>query len=375
MAHSYTPGLKVIPCMKVQKRRLLPIPGEVLVKVGDKVKAEQVVARTELPGKVHSINIANRMGCGASEVREFLKVKEGDVIARNGILAENKPWIPFFKTTVQSPVAGTIGAISAITGLMLIHEAPTVLNLLAYIDGTVTEVQPTFGVTVEHDSTFIQGIFGIGGEVNGEISVAVKGPDEELLPEHINETHRGKIIIGGNHIGLDSIEKAKSVGAKAVVAGGLHDRDLRHILGYDIGVAVTGTEQIGITIVITEGFGHIPMAEHTFNLIKSREGEKASLSGATQIRAGVMRPELIVPGAPCDGTYKVKSADEVGAIKVGDPVRIIREPNFGQLGTVTALPSELLKIATESHVRVMEVTLEHGEKLTIPRANVELVEK
>ena len=50
------------------------------------------------------------------------------------------------------------------------------------------------------------------------------------------------------------------------------------------------------------------MAERTFELLASREGEDAAVNGATQIRAGVMRPEIVVPlradartGAVTDG--------------------------------------------------------------------------
>ena len=69
----------------------------------------------------------------------------------------------------------------------------------------------------------------------------------------------------------------------------------RNFFGYDLGVAITGSEEIGITLVITEGFGKIPMAQRTFELLKSRTGAKTSINGATQIRAGVVRPEIIIP--------------------------------------------------------------------------------
>ena len=33
------------------------------------------------------------------------------------------------------------------------------------------------------------------------------------------------------------------------------------MLGYDLGVAITGSERIGLTVVITEGFGEIAMSD------------------------------------------------------------------------------------------------------------------
>lgn len=374
MAHAYTPGLKVIPCTVLRKKRLLPIPGKVLVEMDKQVEALDIVAQTQLPGKVFSVNVANRLAVEPAETQGYMLKKEGDPVRKGEILAENKPFLKWFKTAVESPVTGTIETVSTVTGQVLLREPPKILPIRSYVKGKIVEVVPDYGVTVESEGTFIQGIFGIGGETNGEISVAVNSPDEDLAAECLNETHKGKIVIGGKHACLATIKRAVELGVHAIVVGGIHDRDLRQLLGYDIGVAVTGTEQIGITLIVTEGFGMIPMAEYTFKLLSSRNGEKASVSGATQIRAGVMRPEILVPGYPKNVTTCKKEHGR-GWIEPGDPVRIIREPHFGVIGTVKSLPPELTKVGSESHVRVLEVNLPGGETLVIPRANIEVLEK
>jgi len=374
MAHAYTPGLKVMPCTLFRKKRLLPIPGQVLVELGKEVEATDMVAQTELPGKVFPVNVANRMSVSPDEIKDLLLKKEGDTVKKGEIIAENKPFIKWFKTSIESPIDGTVDSVSNVTGQIMLREPPKVLPLLSYVKGKVVEVTPNFGVTVESEGTFIQGIFGIGGETNGEIMMAAKSPDEELTPESITEAARGKIIIGGKHAGLTVIKRCVEMGVKAIVVGGIHDRDLRQLLGYDIGVAVTGTEQVGLTLIVTEGFGMIPMAEYTFKLLAIGNGEKASVSGATQIRAGVMRPEIIVPGFPKNVT-ECKKDQGRGWIEPGDPIRIIREPHFGVIGTVKSLPPELTIIGSESHARVLEVTLDGGEVIVIPRANIEVLEK
>jgi len=338
------------------------------------VEALDVVAQTELPGKVFSVNVANRLAVAPEEIQAFMRKKEGDPVKKGEILAENNPFLKWFKTSVESPIDGVVETVSLVTGQVLLREPPRALPIGAYIKGRVVEVTPGFGVTVESEGTFIQGIFGIGGETNGEIVMVASSPEEDLLPESLNETHKGKIVIGGKHASLATINRAIALGVHAVVVGGIHDRDLRKLLGYDIGVAVTGTEKIGVTIIVTEGFGLIPMADYTFKLLASRNGEKASVSGATQIRAGVMRPEIIVPGYPKNVTA-CKKEEGRGWIEPGDPIRIIREPHFGVIGTVKSLPPELTKIGSESNVRVLEVVLPGGETLVIPRANIEVLEK
>ena len=59
---------------------------------------------------------------------------------------------------------------------------------------------------------------------------------------------------------------------------------------------------------------------------------------------------------------------------MGDLIRIIREPYFGAIARVRTLPAELQLIPTESQVRVLVATLPDGRDVTIPRANVEMIE-
>jgi hypothetical protein len=63
-----------------------------------------------------------------------------------------------------------------------------------------------------------------------------------------------------------------------------------------------------------------------------------------------------------------------GELSPGTPVRIIRDPWFGRLGTVAALPHEPRVLESGSKARVLEVRLDSGDSVTVPRANVELIE-
>ena len=374
MAHSYTPGLTVTEQAVVRRRRMLSLPGSVLVTTGENVRANQAVARAELPGKVYPLNLANQLGVAPDEISEYLIKKAGDPVQKDEILAENKPLIKWFKTEILSPITGVVESVSTVTGQVLLREPPRVLELLGYIDGLIVEVIPHQGVVVETNCSLVQGIFGIGGETWGEIVIAVTSPDEVLTPRHLTANMKGKVVVGGSFISSDALARAKDAGVAGLVIGGIHDKDLRALLGYDLGVAITGTEQVGFTLILTEGFGTIPMAGKTFNLLSAHAGQQASISGATQIRAGVIRPEIIIPkGGTSDGRGTATVPEREG-IRIGDQVRIIRDPLFGRIGEVASLPSDLQKIPTESEVRVMEVRFADGSTAMIPRANIELIE-
>ena len=373
MAHSYTPGLTVTEQATVRRRRLLSLPGIVLVTAGERVRANQPVARAELPGKVYPLNLANQLGVAPDEIHEYLIKKAGDSVTKDEVLAENKPLIKWFKTEVLSPITGVVESLSTVTGQVLLREPPRVLELLGYVDGLIVEVIPQQGVVVETNCSLVQGIFGIGGETRGEIVIAATSPDEALEPRHLTPAMKGKVVVGGSFISSEALTRAKEVGVAGLVIGGIHDKDLRALLGYDLGVAITGTEQVGFTLILTEGFGTIPMAGKTFNLLSAHVGQQASISGATQIRAGVIRPEIIIPKGT-SGTQAVAAVAEREGIRIGDQVRVIRDPLFGKIGEVECLPSELQNIPTESDVRVMEVRFPDGSRAMIPRTNIELIE-
>ncbi len=377
MAHAYTPGLRVAPDAIIRKRRLLPIPGEVLVSEGTQVSATTEVAQTALPGKVYPVNVVNQLSIAPGEILAYMLKHEGEAIAKDEPIAENKPFIKWFKTQVRAPISGTVESISKVTGQVFLREPPEVIRLSAYIDGTIVEVTPQQGVVVESHCAFLQGIFGVGGETAGMITLAVRSPDEVLTAAHVKPEYKDQIVIGGALAQKETFARVRELGVRALVVGGVHDRDLKELLGYDLGVAITGTERIGFTLIITEGFGTIPMAKRTFDLLAAKVGQQASCSGATQIRAGVIRPEVIIPLSQRNefqvSSFKFQVSE--GGIKVGDTIRIIREPYFGIIARVKDLPSELQLIPTESHVRVLVATLPDGRDVTIPRANVEMIEE
>lgn len=373
MAQGYTPGLKVTPWTRWRCRRVLPIPGEVRVATGAKVQAEEVIAETAMPGDATPVNVAKLLGVPAGELTKHLLIKAGDVINVGQVVAQSKGLFGLFSSEVKATVAGTVESVSTVTGMMIVRGEPLRVQVRAYLTGTVVEVLPNEGAVIEADAAVIQGIFGIGGEAYGVIHPVCANPDEDLSDEKLNGDLRGKIIIGGRKVTQAAIRKAQQLGVAAVVTGGIDDQDLREILGYDLGVAITGSETIGLTIVITEGFGEIAMARRTFELLQHHAGQRASVNGTTQIRAGVLRPEILIPlEAPIAKSTEAKR--EEGQLIVGAPVRIIREPEFGSLGTVAALPSEPTILASESKARVVTVALARGNTVTVPRANVELIE-
>jgi hypothetical protein len=373
MAHAYTPGLKVTENLLVRKHRILPLKGEVVVKVGDRLNPSDVVARTHLPGNVVPLNVANKLGVPPEDLPMVMLKKEGDPIKEGEQIALKKSFIKWFSSAASATINGTIESVSSITGQVLQRGEPIPVEVTSYVKGTVAEVVENEGVVMETYASFVQGIFGIGGETFGDVRIAVADNATILEDNLITDDMKDKVVVGGSMVTAAALKKAISMGVRGIVVGGFDDKDLRDFLGYDIGVAITGNEDVGITLVVTEGFGQISMAQKTFDLLKRHEGEMACINGATQIRAGVIRPEVVIP-TEIDKKLANLAASGVGGLATGSPIRVIRHPYFGYLGTVTDLPAPLHVLESESKARVLKVQFDDGSEVVVPRANVEMIE-
>ncbi len=377
MAKAFTPGLTVTARASYRARRILPIAGEVTVKAGDRVEAGTVVAQTFMDGDVFPMKVASALGAQPKDLPGLMLKQVGDAVRKDEPIARSKGIFGMMRTEARSTADGVIESVGESTGMVMVRGPKVPIEVRAYVAGTVVEVLPGEGAVVEAAAALVQGIFGIGGEVHGPVAMACAGPDEELDADDVTPAMRGCVVVGGARMTAAAIARAREVGAAAVVSGGIDDQDLRDFLGHDIGVAVTGSERMGITLIVTEGFGSIAMAARTFALLASHAGRTASVNGATQIRAGVMRPEIVVPleagGVAGEGAV-VAGGATAGVLEVGTPVRVIRDPHFGVLGTVAALPEQPAVLGSGSKARVLEVAVAGGERITVPRANVELIE-
>tara|TARA_Y100000768_G_scaffold333385_1_gene273389 strand:- start:246 stop:1373 length:1128 start_codon:yes stop_codon:yes gene_type:complete len=373
MAHAYTPGLKVLQHSKIRKERRLPIKGEVHKNIGDIVEADEIVAETKLPGNVHMVKVANRLNVAPGDIHDVLSVTEGDFVEKGDLIAETQGIFGFFKTSLRSPISGKIESISDVTGQIVMREKPLPVEVDAYVSGMVSEIIKDEGVTIESEAAYVQGIFGIGGEARGDLEIVSASRDNELTIEDIKESHTGKIIVGGSFIGIDAYKKALELKLKGIVVGGFNYYDLEEVLGYRLGVAITGTEDLQTSLVVTEGYGNIKMSERTYNLLKSHDGKFVSINGATQIRAGVIRPEIVIPLKKGEISGVNYSKNQNLGMEIDSLVRVIRAPFFGKIGKVIALPPDLKRMESETMVRVAEIKID-GENVVVPRSNLEMLQ-
>lgn len=317
------------------------------------------------------VDVASELRCRPSEIPQHMLRQVGQEVLQGQMIAKKGEAQAFFTKTAIAPISGIISEINGQTGKVTISRPFKQVEVDAYISGRVTEVLPGQGCVVQTPGIRLNGIFGVGKETCGEIRVVTGGPDETLTAEMIVPELAGKVVVGGSFATNEALSKALETGVKAVVTGTVNYLNLTASLGVKLGVGITGQEATGMTVVLMEGFGHLSMRREVWDVLKALEGLPASVNGATQIRAGAIRPEVVVPLPLYSGPIgDDEPVDE--DLRAGLRVRVVSQPHFGAIGTVTHIVKEPEAVETEAMVPVVRVLLQDGREVSIPRANVEV---
>ncbi len=178
----------------------------------------------------------------------------------------------------------------------MIRGAAIPVQVRAYLSGKVVEVLPKEGCVIEDDVMFVQGIFGIGGETEGVIQVACGGHGETLDADAITADMKGAVILGGARMTAAALRegdrgrrrrgglrRTRRPGSQGTPRPRPRGRDHRQRDHRDHGDRHRGIRRH------RDGGAHLATARG-----RGPDGSP-SVNGATQIRAGVMRPEILVP--------------------------------------------------------------------------------
>ena len=375
MADAFAPGLAVEADTEIERLRELPLPGRVCYRIGDQVAADAVVLEADLPGDLFILRVAEQLGIDADEVMQSLKIQAGQSVQEGQLLCEHRGLFGFLTSRFVSPASGMVEFIADRTGHIGLRMPSRPLAVHAHVAGQIVAIEERKSVTLRTRAAFVQGIFGVGGERRGIVQPLAIGPAERITPASIPADAKGKVLVGGTRPSAEALAHAGSLGVAGMICGSLDDQALRDYLGYDLGIALTGDEEVPTTLIATEGFGELSLSSHVWELLKGFAGKLASINGATQVRAGAVRPEIIIAHPPqqlAAGAAAGIPAKGRGLV-VGAKVRLIRVPYFGRYAEVTELPAKPEPLETGTLARVLRAKLESGETVTVPRANVELL--
>lgn len=344
-------SVRVLPLARIRRERLLPVPGTVHVSFHQEVTAETVIAEAELAGELASVEIGAHVAFDRRRVEKALLVQPGDVVSLDQPLAAGRNGLRRWE--VRSPAAGVILAIDD-EGRILIQLASRPVQLLAGMYGRVVNVMPRFGAVIEGSGALFQGIWGNGRESFGVLRLLTMGANEPLTAEQFDVALRGTIVVGGATIDREGLEAARDVQVRGLIVGAMP---------YEL---VTLARTLAFPVVLTEGFGRVPIAPPIYEGIAACDGREALLDGRYEPRWGRQLPELFVPlNRPAE------PVPEPGPLAEGQQVRLLAPPRFGRIGRIVRLAAGTRPTESGLALPGCEVRLEDGEVVFVPYSNLE----
>ncbi|MEM3063335.1 MAG: hypothetical protein QW303_07320, partial [Nitrososphaerota archaeon] len=185
--------------------------------------------------------------------------------------------------------------------------------------------------------TQIFGVAGSGKERGGILRVASKA-DEFLLPEAVAHGCKGAVLAGGAIITGDAFRKSMLLEASGIIVGGINVRDFWAAGGGRFG-SFNFSSDVGITLVVIEGFGHLPISTSVYETLVENNGRFALVNGNL---ARIIIPHLEKPARNLD---KIQIPD-YKELEVGSKVRITSGLNIITSGEVVEIGVGKEKLAS-----------------------------
>ena len=347
------PVTHILPVTHIQRARRLPSNGRVLVRTTQKVNGTDVIAESHQEGKHVLVNVRRALGLASTKDTESLierkvgeKIQKGDVIARAG---------KFLPKVVRSPEDGEIVAIN--NGQVLLEVDSKVYQLKAGFSGNVIQLLPDRGAIIETHGVLVQGIWGNNQIDQGVMLVLAQTADESLKRDRLDVSMRGAVILGGNCADAEALKMANELPLRGLILGGL-----------EAGLIPLANKLV-FPLIVLDGFGPVPMNAAAFKLLSTNEKRDTCLNAAAWNLSSGDRPEIIIP-LPVEGNLPKETDD----FKPDQEVRIQGAPYTGQIATLVRVRPWLTALPNGLRVPAADVRLESNEVVSIPLANLDVLE-
>jgi hypothetical protein len=355
MKASYLPPVShVMPLTIVRRDRTLPFAGTITARLNERVQAVDVIAEAETAPRHVFLDLARGLGVPPKEAPGFLVRQKGDRVEEGDTIAGP---VGVARRTVRAPADGRIVAVDGSRVLFEVRGEPTVLR--AGMPAMVVSSDGVQTVTLETTAGLVQGIWGNGRMDFGVMRTLGSGPAARMQTDMLDINLRGAVLIGGMCDQPAPLHQATELNVRGIVLGSITS-DL-------IPVAL----RLTYPLVITEGFGSLPMNSAAYGLLTGHVGHDAAVDARTGDRYSYQRPEVIIP-LPTNRQADVP--DDVIQLAPGVRVRVLRAPFHGAVGIVRDLPLKAADFPSGLLARSAAIEIEDLGNRLIPLANLEVIQ-
>lgn len=363
--------------------RALNGQGQLNVSVGQEVTPAEIIGSAISCAGFRTLNLSQELQVAPQDTEQYLVRKLGQRIYKGELLAYKKGWLFAKKKIVISPTDGTLDFLNDKTGELRITFIPKKVSLPAGVYGIVDYIDKERGkAIIRTEVDCIHGVFGSGRLRDGILRFSSK-KDALVSKDEISVKYNGQILVGGSIFFKDAISAAISVGVSGIITGGINTADYRGMAGGRLVFPRKLDNDIGISIMVCEGFGSIGIGSDIFEILSQHEGKFAFIDGNKAL--------INLPNSASSGLVKIRNTrlpeickNDLAALpimervrenwelKIGMQVRIVGNSYTGEAGKLLAIDNSvtLLPSGIKDYLATVETA---RRKIQVPVANLEII--
>lgn len=381
MTHFAPMRIRVEKDVVVRVTRVLRGKGVLNVKVGQQVTPSDIIGNATISAGFRTLNLSTLLTVAPKDVEKLLVRKLGQRIYKGELLAFKKGWLLGGKKVVTAPTDGVLDFLNNKTGELKIAFLAKKINLPAGVYGIVEAVDSERGqVMIRTQVCRIYGIFGSGHSRDGILHLLSR--KDVLIPKNaIQPEYEGHVLVGGSLFFKDAISAAISAGVSGIITGGMDARDYRAVAGGRLIFPKKIDNDVGISVVVCEGFGSIPIGDDIFEILQNFEGKfvfidgnKAVISLPSPLSSSLVKVTNTKLPAPkfSDSVLNTDRVQESSELKAGLKVRIVGNSYLGEQGKLLAVNDSqtLLPSGISDYLATVETA---RRKIQVPVANLEVI--
>lgn len=353
--------------------------GAITVAQNQQVTPTDILGTANISSGFRTLNLTQILSVPPQMAQKYLKKSLGQRIYKDELLAYKEGGLFGGKVVVVSPTDGILDFVNTETGEIKLTFLPKKEALSAGVYGIVEAVDKERGlVIIRAQATLVHGMFGSGRIRDGILHIVGKR-DELVGPHFVPSKYDGQILVGGSLVFKEAISACISVGINGIITGGINAKDYKGMAGGRLVFPKKLENDIGISIIVCEGFGSAPIGEDIFEILTKFQDKFVSIDGNTGVAIlpsfesssmTAVKNTKLPPQGDVSGIYE--RGQEMLEVKKGLRVRIIGNSFIGEQGKVIAVDQTATTLP--SGIRAYVATIEtKRRKIQVPVANLEVI--
>ncbi|OGO33216.1 MAG: hypothetical protein A2Z03_10870, partial [Chloroflexi bacterium RBG_16_56_8] len=296
----------ILPLTTIIRERLLPVTGKVTARLNQRVTSIDVIAEANWAREHILLDVARALRLTPNAADRLLQCKVGDQIPAGTKVAKGGGLFP---RTVRAPREGRV--VAAGGGQVLLEVGETRLELQAGIPGTIIQIVQDRGAIIQTAGALIQGVWGNGRIDSGMLVNLTEKPTDVLAASRLDVSLRGSIILAGLIKDAETLQIAAELPVRGLILSSISP------------TLLSEAREMRYPIVVTDGFGMIPMNSIAYKLLSLNAKREVTLNAEAYDRYTGARPEVIIPLPVSEAP---PTPNDIVAFAAGQQVRMRRPP-------------------------------------------------